>query len=169
MRRGALAVAGVLAAAGVLSGCRSTPAPTAHKAPRAAWPTEAATSSSTATAAEPSCPPEAGSPQALPQQASGFPLPPGTTLLKSSEVAGGNDVVAVRLRVPLSFHASVKFFLEKLPEHGFVLGTGDSEAEEADIPATRGDEHLTLKVRALPDPCQSEAVLTSAGEDEDAE
>ena len=39
--------------------------------------------------------------------------------------------------MPDDFHATVRYLLDALPSAGFTLGTGDSEAEEADIPFSK--------------------------------
>jgi hypothetical protein len=54
--------------------------------------------------------------------------------------------VVVRFTVPDDFHATVRYLLAALPKAGFTLGTGDSEAEEADIPLSRGNQHASLKI-----------------------
>jgi len=44
------------------------------------------------------------------------------------------------------FHATVRYLLAALPKAGFTLGTGDSEAEEADVPFGRDTVHASIKI-----------------------
>lgn len=89
-----------------------------------------------------SCP-AAGAGQAWPKDVpTAMPVPPG---LKIVSVQRQPNVV-VRFTVPQDFHATVRYLLGALPNAGFTLGTGDSEAEEADIPVSRGTEHASFKV-----------------------
>jgi hypothetical protein len=64
----------------------------------------------------------------------------------------------VRFTVPDDFHATVRYLLEALPKAGYTLGTGDSEAEEADIPISRGDVHASFKVSDV-GTCETEGIL----------
>jgi hypothetical protein len=92
--------------------------------------------------AGPSCP-APGAAQAWPKGVpAALPAPPG---LRITSVQRSPNVV-VRFSVPDDFHATVRYLLEALPKAGFTLGTGDSEAEEADIPVSRGADHASFKV-----------------------
>jgi hypothetical protein len=71
--------------------------------------------------------------------------------------------VVVRFTVPDDFHATVRYLLAALPKAGFTLGTGDSEAEEADIPLSRGDVHASIKVSDA-GTCLTEGLLGLAAE-----
>ena len=90
----------------------------------------------------PTCPP-AGAAQAWPTGVpAGLPAPPG---LHVTSVQRSPNFV-VRFTVPGDFHATVRYLLDALPQAGFTVGTGDSEAEEADIPVSRGTDHASFKV-----------------------
>jgi hypothetical protein len=91
----------------------------------------------------------------------GLPLPAGSRVVSVATVA--SSAVIARVDLPTGFRDSVRFFLAQLPRRGFTVGTGDAEAEEADIPATRGHTTVAIKVRAVPDPCRAEALLTVGG------
>lgn len=89
-----------------------------------------------------SCPPAKGS-QAWPGLAPDrLPVPGGLHI----ESVQQRPNLVIRFSVPDDFHATVRYLLTALPKAGFTLGTGDSEAEEADIPFSRGDVHASIKV-----------------------
>jgi len=123
--------------------------------PAAEAPDTDSTSSASTTA--PACPQPTGPavqwPDGVPD---GVPLPPGSTIDTSTTDSG---IQRIRFHLPLSFRESVLLYLSDLPGNGFTLGTGDAESEEADIPFGGEGAELSLKVRALPDPCQTEGVL----------
>jgi hypothetical protein len=123
------------------------------------------TTTGSSIAPPPVCPSLSGVAAALPK---GFPddlpLPAGSRVLSTAVVGSGRTVRTARLQLPLGFRDSVKFFLAQLPAKGYVVGTGDAEAEEADIPAAQGHTSVTIKVRALPDACRSEALITVGGQ-----
>jgi hypothetical protein len=88
------------------------------------------------------CPP-AGVAAPWPADApSGLPVPPG---LKITSIQRRPNVV-IAFTVADDFHATVRYLLDALPKAGFTLGTGDAEAEEADIPLSRGAERASIKV-----------------------
>lgn len=132
----ALAITGsVLLAAGCSSSARSPGSSTSA----AALSTPAASSS---TSSGQTCPPP-GAASAWPTDApTGLPVPPG---LKITSIQRTPNIV-IAFTVADDFHATVRFLLAALPKAGFTLGTGDAEAEEADIPLSRGSAHASIKV-----------------------
>lgn len=78
----------------------------------------------------------------------------------TSSEDGFGGVQHVYFSVPMSFTDSVKFYLAELPRAGFVVGTGDSEESEADIPFDDGGQQFSLKLRGVPDPCRTDGLLT---------
>jgi hypothetical protein len=86
----------------------------------------------------------------------GVPLPSGGSIDSSTSA---NGVQRVQFEVAMSFGDAVRFYLAQLPRHGFVLGAGDSEAAEADIPFRNHTRELSLKLGGLADPCQTEGIL----------
>jgi hypothetical protein len=96
--------------------------------------------------------------QAWPKQApQGLPVPAG---LKINNVQTRPNTV-IRFTVPDDFHATVKYLLDALPKTGFTLGTGDSEAEEADIPFQKGADHASIKVN-VGGTCRTNGLLAVA-------
>ena len=71
-----------------------------------------------------------------------LPAPPGLTV---TGVQRPNELV-VHFRHPTDLRSAVQYWLAALPRQGFVLGTGDAEAEEADIPFSRGPLRGRLKL-----------------------
>ena len=132
----ALAATGsVLLAAGCSSSSGSPGGSTS-----AAAPSTPPTSSSTTSAADcPAAPSAAAWPADAP---AGLPVPPG---LKITSIQRTPNVV-IAFTVAEDFHVTVRYLLDALPKAGFTLGTGDAEAEEADIPLSRGAEHASIKV-----------------------
>jgi len=147
-----LLVAGAVMVAG---GCAAQPASPA------AGPSPAEVSTAAATPA--ACPQPTGPavpwPDGVP---AGVPLPAGSTI---DSAATDNGIQRIGFHLPLSFRESVLLYLSDLPDNGFTIGTGDSESEEADIPFSGKGVELSLKVRALPDPCQTEGVLVVGASD----
>jgi hypothetical protein len=143
-----LLIAGTVMVAG---GCAAQPA-----SPEAA-PSPA--SAPTATSTPAACPRPTGPavhwPAGVP---AGVPLPPGSTI---DTATTDNGIQRIRFHLPLSFRESVLLYLSDLPDNGFTVGTGDAEAEEADIPFSGKGAELSLQLRALPDPCRTEGVLVA--------
>lgn len=71
-----------------------------------------------------------------------MPVPQGLHVVRAQT----SPNVVIRFTLPVDFHAAVRYFLTALPGARFVLGTGDSEAEAADIPFSHGGVHASLKV-----------------------
>lgn len=85
---------------------------------------------------------------------SGLPRPDGMHVVSVQRKPN----VVIRFTVPQDFHATVRYLLDAIPAAGFTLGTGDSEAEEADIPLSRGAEHASIKVNDAGN-CQTDGLL----------
>jgi hypothetical protein len=142
-----LLVAGVVMVAG---GCAAQPA-----SPAGPSPAVAPTGTSTLAA----CPRPTGAAALWPVGVpAGVPLPPGSTI---DTATTDNGTQRIRFHLPLSFRESVLLYLSGLRDNGFTVGTGDAEAEEADIPFSGKGAELSLKLRALPDPCLTEGVLVA--------
>ena len=103
-------------------------------------PTAAASAAAESTTV--SCPPAQGADSWPKQAPAKLPVPDG---LKVESVQQKPNIV-IRFTVPDDFHNTVRYLLDALPKAGFTLGTGDSEAEEADIPFSVGDVHASIKV-----------------------
>jgi hypothetical protein len=69
-------------------------------------------------------------------------VPPGLHVVSVQEKPN----VVIRFTVPDDFHHTVRYLLDALPKAGFTLGTGDAEAEEADIPFSGGGLHASMKI-----------------------
>ncbi|MFN2519363.1 MAG: hypothetical protein ABR604_10070 [Jatrophihabitantaceae bacterium] len=112
------------------------------KPPPAMGGSTGAVPSASSSSAVVTCPPP-GHGQAWPREApAGLPVPPG---LRIATIQRAPNVV-IRFSVPDAFRATVRYLLAALPKAGFTLGTGDSEAEEADIPFGRGAVHASIKI-----------------------
>lgn len=146
MSRGALAAGYAIAL--LASGCSSS-----GSSDKATSSSGAATSS-VASSSGVSCP-APGAAAAWPKEApAGLPQPPGLAI----ESIQRTPNIVVHFSVPDDFHTTVRYLLDALPSAGFTLGTGDSEAEEADIPFSKGADRASIKVNDQGN-CQTSGLL----------
>ena len=89
----------------------------------------------------------------------GLPVPKGLHIVSVQRKPNA----VIRFTVPDDFHTTVRYLLDALPAAGFTLGTGDSEAEEADIPLSRGNMHASIKVNDA-GTCLTDGLLALAAE-----
>jgi hypothetical protein len=77
-----------------------------------------------------------------------FPLPPGGVLDGTRKDAAGNTVY--QGFVPGDIDAAKDYFERELPKHGYTLGEGDSEEDEAEADFTGhgGDGHFKLSAES---------------------
>ena len=92
----------------------------------------------------PSCA-SAGAAVQLPTELADFPLPKGGVLDKTRKDAAGNTIYAGV--VPGDVAPMRDFYKAELPKHGYTLGKGDSESEEAEADFTGhgADGHFKLR------------------------
>ena len=157
--RAALAGA-VVVVAMVASACGTGGEPSAKDS------TDGSASPSTSAGASSStgCPSSSATPAAW-----GSDVPADLPRLAGMEVTGGDETAGVQhvtFTAPSSFSDAVAFYLQQLPAAGFRLGTGDSEESEADIPFDKGGQQFSLKLRGVPDPCQTQGLLSIGAEPE---
>jgi hypothetical protein len=136
-------LAGTLAA--TLAGCGGSSTPAAGASP--SLPTVTPCPSVTAAAAP--------WPRGVPAD---LPKPPGAVVRSQQTTAA--HVHVVRLSTPLSLRDSVLFVLRRLPKAGYVLGHGDAEPDEADVPFARGDLRGQLKLTAV-SACRTDWLLAT--------
>jgi hypothetical protein len=77
-----------------------------------------------------------------------FPLPPGT-VVTSSESPFAGQVVVLGL-IPANLQEAASFFGGALPEHGYQVGVGDSEGNEAEAPFTGNGYRGKWRVNEIP-------------------
>ena len=97
----------------------------------------------------------------------GSGVPADVPRLAGTKVTGGETtqgVEHVSFTAPSSFSDAVAFYLQQLPAAGYHLGTGDAEESEADIPFDKGGRQFSLKLRGVPDPCQTQGLLAIGAE-----
>ena len=106
-------------------------------------PGEANRSSRGSGGSAPACPRVSGTlnwPAGVPRD---LPKPPGGMVTATKKLApssaGGKPGVVVSARAPASLHDEVVYVTRAFPLAHFVLGRGDAEKDEADIPFSRGD------------------------------
>jgi hypothetical protein len=104
-----------------------------------------------------SCPPAKGSAVWPKQAPKKLPVPAGLRVVSVQEKPN----VVIRFTVPDDFHNTVRYLLAALPKAGFTLGTGDSEAEEADIPFAGAGVHASIKINDK-GPCMTGGLLAVA-------
>ena len=132
----------VLAIPAVLAACGSSGAGGGTTAGGAAPAGSSTVTSVPAASPTISCP-AASTAAHWPKQAPAhMPVPPGLHIVRVQR----SPNVVIRFTVPMDFHASVRYLLDAIPKAGFTLGTGDSEAEEADLPFSHGAQHASLKI-----------------------
>ncbi len=92
-----------------------------------------------------------------------FPKPPGATLTAVKQLppttSRARSGVVVSLTVPAGLREEILYVNRTLPATHFVLGRGDSEQEEADIPFSRADVTGQLRLRRGT-PCSTTWILT---------
>lgn len=92
-----------------------------------------------------------------------LPKPPGgmVTAMKklAPSSAGGKPGVVVSVNAPASLHEEVVYVTHTFPLAHFVLGRGDAEQDEADIPFSRGDVTGQLRLRRSGE-CATTWILT---------
>jgi len=86
-----------------------------------------------------------------------LPAFPGLTV--TSTQATGNGGHVVKGRTPLSLRDGARFILKQLPAAGYSLGKGDSEADEADAPFSKGAVQGSFRLSAT-QPCSTTVTLT---------
>lgn len=91
-----------------------------------------------------------------------LPMPPGAVV--SSQETTSAHVHVVRFSTPLSLRDSVLFVVERLPRAGYVLGHGDAELSEADVPFVRGSLRGQLKLTGV-SACETEWLLATVDAD----
>lgn len=99
----------------------------------------------------------------------GSGVPADVPRLAGMHVTGGEatqGVEHVTFTAPTSFSDAVAFYLQQLPAAGYHLGTGDAEESEADIPFDKDGRQFSLKLRGVPDPCQTQGLLAIGAEPE---
>lgn len=131
-----------------LAGCGSAGGASAARRPTTSPP------------AAPTCPAPTATP--LAQWPAGVPAdlpkPPGARL-ESSVVQPGNLRVT-RFATPTSFRDGILFVLNHFPKAGFVLGRGDEESGEADVPFARGSVRAAVRMLATAT-CRTEWLLVT--------
>jgi len=75
-------------------------------------------------------------------------LPPGTTLTSTMTLPDNKTLVTGV--VPFDFRTAVQFFVTKLPDAGYRLGTGDAEQGEAEALFTGEGIKGKWKVNGIP-------------------
>ena len=138
--------AGVCTAAAAVAGCSSS-------AP-AGPPSNSVAPAESTVVSQPTCPPGPASDRWPAEAPTGLPVPGGLHLVSVQRKPN----VVIRFTVPNDFHNTVRYLLAELPAAGFTLGTGDSEAEEADIPVSKGDVHASFKISDA-GPCLTDGLL----------
>lgn len=86
-----------------------------------------------------------------------LPAFPGLAITSSQTTSAGAHLV--KGTVPLSLHDAVRFVIKDLPSAGYTLGRGDSEADEADAPFSKGTTHGSFRLSAT-QPCTTTVTLT---------
>ena len=142
----ARAAAACVAAAAVVAGCSSS-------GPGGSPGSSAAPAGSTVVT-RPTCPPGSAADRWPAAAPTGLPVPGGLHVVSVQRKPN----VVIRFTVPDDFHNTVRYLLAALPKAGFTLGTGDSEAEEADIPVSKGDVHASFKISDA-GPCLTDGLL----------
>ena len=88
-----------------------------------------------------------------------LPLPAGTYPVEDVQSGSGSKVAV--FVVPMTIHEYVSFALRELPQQGWRLGRGDSEAAEAEDSFTKENQGGSFRVRSVYcDPTRSELRLT---------
>jgi hypothetical protein len=77
-------------------------------------------------------------------------------------VSEQDGVTAIRFRTPDSLRAAVLWALDALPPAGFVVGRGDAEPSEADVPFRGGGLNGVFRI-GVADACRTEWLLAYTG------
>lgn len=84
---------------------------------------------------------------------------PASQISTGESTAGAKGGVAVEVDVPDSLRSQVLFVHASFPRAHLVLGRGDAEEDEADIPFTRSDVNGQLRLRSS-GACHTTWILT---------
>ncbi len=129
----------------------------------AAGPSESNRSSHGSGSSGPACAAVSGTltwPTGVPRD---LPKPPGGMVTATKKLApssaGGQPGVVVSVNAPASLHEEVLYVTRTFPLAHFVLGRGDAEKDEADIPFSRADVTGQLRLSRTGE-CATTWILT---------